>query len=120
MDINLTHNGIGDNIAGNKIIINPKDPPIVLESRFISTENYLNGYKTKFVVVVGNVSQSITVNVKTFVDSEINFIEKMILQSTGTRNNPSGQIPYKSFLVSLFTNKKMSSNDFIFSVNLKL
>lgn len=115
MNINQTHSGIGNNV----VIVNPKDPPKIIEKRFVSTEPYLNGFKTQFILVVGNASQVQGFDVKIPVETQINFIGNPIQQQTGMRVYSGTTISYNSFLVSLFTNKKLSPEDFTFSTRIK-
>lgn len=115
MDINQKHSGVGHNIVN----INPKDPPLIMEKRFISSENYLNGYKTQFILEVVNASNGYGFDVKIPIDAQISFIGNPIQQQTGTRIYQTGPIPYHSFLVSLFTNKKLPQEDFAFSIRTK-
>lgn len=119
MSITQNHYGTGDNIAGDKITINPKESPTIIESQIISSEAYLDGYKTRFEIVAGNPSASLTLDVKTSSGSRVYFIDPLTQLNSGTRVPQNGSINYKSFSFSLFTDKKLNYQDFTFSLKEK-
>ena len=123
-NMGITQNmyGSGDNVAGNKttnIVINPKDPPVIIEKMFVSTEPYLKGFKTQFILGVGNPSTGYGFDVNIPVNANISFIGTPAIQRTGQRIYQTGSINYASFLVSLFTDKKLPPEDFTFYIKQK-
>jgi hypothetical protein len=124
-NMGITQNmyGSGDNVGGDKItnfVVNQKEPSIIIEKRFVSTEAYKNGFETKFIIVVGNPPTGyIGFGVHIPVNTPISFIGKPIPQQTGQRFYQTGSINYSSFLISLFIDKALPPDNFTFSVSTK-
>ncbi len=114
MNLVQNHYGSGDNIGGNKYVINPKPNPIILEKKLVGSSLYQSGYKTQFLLTIGfPPGNEFSIEVE---NSNISLIDQPVLQSTGTRTYSKGPIPYKSYLVSVFSKEKLLGNEFNFLI----
>ena len=116
MKVNQIHNGSGDNIAGNKIIITPKEPPLIISSRIFSSIKYDGGYQYIFSITVGNPYSDFRINVNVLGSNKTGITKKPILQKSFTRTSDRGSIFCKEYLLAVFSDVQLHEKDFTFSV----
>jgi len=116
MDINQIHNGSGDNIAGNKIIITPKEPPYIISTRLSSFKKCEDGYQYIFFVVIGKPYFDFKINVQASGSKKTIITKEPSLQRSGTRTYVGGSVFYNEYLLSVYVDVQLVEKDFTFSV----